>query len=123
MKTRYAAGQLVEPLPSQVDSDGILAVRTVESVLLEAWAARTHDLDQTRRLTQRALEQPELTPRDLSMAQRNLGFVDMRHAHYELAGQQLDRGAELARTAADSLLEADCLAYRAMVYSAFGDYV
>lgn len=96
---------------------------SAESLLIAAWAARTHDLEETRRLTLQALEHTELAPRLQGMAQRNLGFVAMRHANYGLAGEELDRGAVLARTAAEPLLEADCLASRAMVYSSLGRYV
>ena len=57
------------------------------------------------------------------MAQRNLGFVAMRRANYVLAGEHLDRGRELAQLVGDTQLEADCLSYRAMVYSSLGHYV
>jgi len=103
--------------------DGVSAFSSAGSLLVAAWAERTHDLDETRRLTLQALEQAELTPRFQSMAQRNLGFVNMRRANYVLAGEHLDRGRELAQMAGDTQLEADCLAYRAMVHSGLGHYV
>lgn len=99
------------------------AASSAESLLVAAWAARTLDLEQTQRLTLEALGRTELTEHARSMAERNLGFVAMRHANYALASETLERGAALARTAADPLLEAECLSYRAMVYSSLGQYV
>ena len=99
--------------------DGISA----KALLAAAWAARTHDLEQTQLLTRKALECSDLTEHARGQAERNLGFVAMRHSNYALAGEKLEHGAALARTAADPLLEADCLSYRAMVYSSLGQYV
>ena len=102
--------------------DGMSAANSAESLLIAAWAARTHDLEQTQHLTLEALGRTDLTEYARSQAERNLGFVALRHANYALAGEKLTSGALLARTAAAPLLEAECLSYRAMVYSSLGQY-
>jgi diguanylate cyclase len=100
-------------------------ITEVDALIDLAWACRTTDLGRTLELSEAAhrLARSGAYRRGEAMSLRNLGFCALRHADYEAAGKHLADGLLIAHGIEDRYVEAECLAYSAMVKSSNGDYL